>query len=339
MAMTDIRKAKEPVEMWNLADLKTGFPARFASHATLTVAESGLPVISDEEYVEHDIKHISIVIIDGPMLEHYFHFVEILVGVFYLHQMFFPSAEVTAIFFGAQKWNNPNQNNVQRQLLDCIYPNAARVESPIYSGLPVENALVVERRAVGPSNINKFLDPFLTVGQTWARIFKSKVWAGIIYDPRADQAGCGAQAGYVARDPPRTFVPEIEERLLNRLDSIGYRVRRLEFANMTWHQQVQSVHSIDLMFGVHGNGLTNSIWMRPGGTVIEFFPVGCHHYDYQVMCELFGLRYFGFEGREIGGYVAREFSRFGAAYGEHPGVNSPIEQLPWHYLDLALTKP
>jgi capsular polysaccharide biosynthesis protein len=33
--------------------------------------------------------------------------------------------------------------------------------------------------------------------------------------------------------------------------------------------QMDIVTKADVVIGVHGNGLTNAIWMKPGGAVIE----------------------------------------------------------------------
>jgi capsular polysaccharide biosynthesis protein len=34
-------------------------------------------------------------------------------------------------------------------------------------------------------------------------------------------------------------------------------------------EQMALVTKADVILGVHGNGLTNEIWMKPGGAVIE----------------------------------------------------------------------
>lgn len=43
---------------------------------------------------------------------------------------------------------------------------------------------------------------------------------------------------------------------------------------MSKRDQMRLVSQADVVIGVHGNGLTNEIWMKPGGAVIEsgFFP-------------------------------------------------------------------
>lgn len=33
--------------------------------------------------------------------------------------------------------------------------------------------------------------------------------------------------------------------------------------------QMELISKTDVLIGVHGNGLTNEIWMKPGGAVLE----------------------------------------------------------------------
>jgi hypothetical protein len=64
--------------------------------------------------------------------------------------------------------------------------------------------------------------------------------------------------------------------------------------------------------------------MRPGSLVLEFFPDGAHHYDYQFFAELCGLAYFGFEGAN----VFPALGRFSAPYGHGAGTNKPVADAP-----------
>jgi hypothetical protein len=52
--------------------------------------------------------------------------------------------------------------------------------------------------------------------------------------------------------------------------------------------------------GVHGNGLTNLIWMRPTPrtTVVEFFYPGGFAHDYEFTARALGISHYGFWGSE-----------------------------------------
>ena len=98
---------------------------------------------------------------------------------------------------------------------------------------------------------------------------------------------------------------------------------------MSWEEQVRRSLQYDFLVGVHGNGLTNLMWLMPGACVFEIFPIGVHHYDYQMYCEFFGLDYFGLEGDK----VFRDFGRSGPPYGHIKDANKSVEDLSWPLVD------
>jgi hypothetical protein len=50
--------------------------------------------------------------------------------------------------------------------------------------------------------------------------------------------------------------------------------------------------------GVHGNGLTSLVWMRPTprSTVIEFFCEGGFAFDYEYTTRALGMKHYGVQG-------------------------------------------
>lgn len=54
------------------------------------------------------------------------------------------------------------------------------------------------------------------------------------------------------------------------------------------------------MMGVHGNGLTSLLWMKPSrrATVMEFFYPGGFAHDYEWTTRALGMRHYGFWGNE-----------------------------------------
>lgn len=52
------------------------------------------------------------------------------------------------------------------------------------------------------------------------------------------------------------------------------------------------------MMGVHGNGLTSLLWMRPSprSTVLEFFYPGGFAHDYEYTTRALGMVHYGFWG-------------------------------------------
>lgn len=126
----------------------------------------------------------------------------------------------------------------------------------------------------------------------------------------------------MSRPPPRCLSPLIEQALLARLQAHAP-VTAVDFALLPWAQQVRVAAAHDIMVGVHGNGLTNALWMRPGSRLVELFSPGAHHYDYQFYAELAGLDYVGFERDRV--FVGGR--RYGKAYGHQGANNIAIEQI------------
>jgi hypothetical protein len=68
----------------------------------------------------------------------------------------------------------------------------------------------------------------------------------------------------------RRLTPEAHSQLvasLSDMDAIELHVPQME--RMSPREQLKLVSKADILIGVHGNGLTNELWLRPGGAVIE----------------------------------------------------------------------
>ena len=100
------------------------------------------------------------------------------------------------------------------------------------------------------------------------------------------------RVGLISRRWKRFLLNERE--LGYALLDAGYDVRLLALEDMTLYEQVAALRATTLLVGVHGSGLNNALYLRPGAAVLQIVP--------------FGLRYRGdFEG------IA---TRNGVGYGE-----------------------
>lgn len=63
--------------------------------------------------------------------------------------------------------------------------------------------------------------------------------------------------------------------------------------NDDFYASVRMARSIRLLIGVHGAGLANALFMRPGAAVLEINPYGCRHlsFYYRRWTEVFNLQY------------------------------------------------
>ncbi len=317
-------------------------PVNFYPEARISLDGGGVPVTFGEaaSHLRPDVEDavpgrgLTLIVRDPIYINHYFHFLEIFIGLFAFHQEYLADFGVERIIFGTQNWNNARQNNVQEQLIRAVYGGIDIFGAEIFKyGTPrFKNVLSIDR-ALAVTGINKFLEPLLPEARRWAPEFRRRVYVATraveksaFPDPRR------IRCAYVPRKPPRTLDEDGKVRLLdmqrNRFDD----VIELDFGRFSWRQQVLHAAQIDLLVGVHGNGLSNLLWMPRHGTAVEIFPPDFHAFDYQVMAEIAGLSYFGLEAKPHG-YVYTEGGRAGGAYGEQ---NQPIKHFPIETLEQAL---
>ncbi|KIN05182.1 glycosyltransferase family 61 protein [Oidiodendron maius Zn] len=70
-------------------------------------------------------------------------------------------------------------------------------------------------------------------------------------------------------------------------------VRLIDFAAIPFSEQLRVTRETDVLVGVHGAGLTHSIFMREGaGAVVEIQPQGLEHYGFRMVATMRGLSYF-----------------------------------------------
>jgi hypothetical protein len=308
-------------------------PARFSKRAHVTVVSldenntrvetqadgdpvSGVPVLAqhgDESWT---------LIFDFYGVAHYFHFMETFIWVYIIQQAGFAGLPMQRVIFTTRHWDAPHQNHVQSKLLALFYPGVEIVDRGDARLLDVSNLVHLDR-SICKTKINKFLEQALPYGRRWVMQMCQHVRdaTGCVVTPRA---GRRLRALYVKRQPPRCLASDYERQLLALLGTV-FDVRVADFAALDWEDQVRAAASADLMVGVHGNGLTNLLWLQPGSVVIELFPPGFRQYDYQVMCELSGISYFGIEGE----LVHREYGRDGPCRGTGLEGNVTIEALDW----------
>ena len=317
-------------------------PVDFFPTARLHLDPLGVPVVEGERAAgilagTPDAvagRGLTLVIRDPVYISHYFHFLEIFIGLFAFHQEYLGQIPAERMIFGAQNWNNARQNKVQERLIRAVYGGVDLFGTePFRYGAPrFQNVLVIDRnRAI--TGINKFLEPLLPQARHWTPEFRRRVYAATgaaerVVPSEARQLRCA----YLPRRPPRTLGTLERQRLLGLLRERFDVVTEIDFGSLSWRDQVLQAAQTDILVGVHGNGLSNLLWLPRHAAVVEIFPPDFHAFDYQVMAELVGLSYFGIEGKKQG-YVYVEGSREGAAYGEQ---NQPVEYLPARALESAL---
>ncbi|KAG8788962.1 hypothetical protein FRC20_000601 [Serendipita sp. 405] len=81
----------------------------------------------------------------------------------------------------------------------------------------------------------------------------------------------------------------------------GYELNIVELDRLSRSDQIRLAARTTIMCGIHGNGLTALLWMKPTkrSTVIEFFFPGGFAQDYQWTAKALGIAYFGVWNKHI----------------------------------------
>ena len=294
-------------------------PARFVARAYVDqFADGALRVTEWPTDKAPKLEGYTVLMCDGGVF-HYFHFMEAMIWLWSVQHAFLGGARPARIVFD-MPWDNAGQNYVQRGVLAALYPGVPIGDPGWHWPASFDNVLIYDR-SWAETKLNKNLEAAMGFARPHVMTMGRQVRRAVGgYDGRTTHP----RILYITRPPPRCFSPEAEHALLECLAAYGP-VTTLDFAALPWDQQVRVVAAHDVLVGVHGNGLTNALWMRPGSLVLEFFPHGARHYDYQFFAELTGLTYFGFDGMDK---IYPAFSRTGQPYGHGTETNKAVTQIP-----------
>lgn len=67
----------------------------------------------------------------------------------------------------------------------------------------------------------------------------------------------------------RRLTEASHEALVKAIETLDVDLHVAQMERLSKKDQMELVSKADVVLGVHGNGLTNEIWMKPGGAVIE----------------------------------------------------------------------
>ena len=97
---------------------------------------------------------------------------------------------------------------------------------------------------------------------------------------------------YLLREKPYRQVVN-EDEFLNTLKNLSsiIQVTRLSFNNLTFSEQVLLMSKTDIIFGVHGAGFVNILFLLPKSGLIEFFVTKFYRPYYMNMCRKCNLLY------------------------------------------------
>ncbi|KAL0253653.1 hypothetical protein I308_101028 [Cryptococcus tetragattii IND107] len=170
--------------------------------------------------------------------------------------------------------------------------------------------------------------PLLKVPSTWMDPMRNRLKALAMAEdcnPQRERAGVPVVV-YINRQlTHRRLVDEDAKALLEemaKLDKEGV----IEFHNAQMEklprvQQFCLALRADIMFGVHGNGLSHQLWMKPGSGVLEIMAEGFAR-DYAILAEMMGHEYYAIHHNEI--FPPEKWRRpDGWAVDQGPDFHSP----------------
>ena len=80
------------------------------------------------------------------------------------------------------------------------------------------------------------------------------------------------------------------EKLKSKFPAL--KVQSIDFAGLSFPEQLNLARRTDILVGVHGAGLTHSLFMRPGSAMVEIMPENLDHKGFRNLAKLLGHHYF-----------------------------------------------
>lgn len=269
-------------------------------------------------------------------LSHYFHLLEHVVGIwsFYGDQH---AKDVRLIVLAGNgeteklknTWKGPNDLNLH--LLKALFPNAAvktwRSFLKTYDGLALrfDRAVTSDRALTSLEPECGRLNKMLAV----ARFDLSQEAIGHLADRVHAYANTVFEktdvlrVTYLKRPFPRALSADLEASLLQSISMLGnIALKVVDFAKISFQEQIHTIGNTDVLISVHGNGLSHVLYLPGHAGVIEIFPPNSHALDYRLFGEARGLEYLGImsKGPVLNSKDAYELGAFGE-------VNTTIYEL------------
>ena len=81
--------------------------------------------------------------------------------------------------------------------------------------------------------------------------------------------------------------------------SISTSIRTVDFASLTFQEQLKVVRNTDVLVGVHGAGMVHTMFMTPDSASVEIFPPTLRYPVYRNLAKLNGVRYFSTHAKTV----------------------------------------
>lgn len=264
------------------------------------------------------------------LIEHYFHFCEHLISVWNAYKIWeehSPSKPVKRIIllsYEIPRWNWEGPNSINRHLLRALFPEAQILTFDHLKQmgkrkiLRFERVISSDRAVANRAGENKMLKASLPyISKRYIQEMSTKVHEAL---GTQEENKIGRRLLLARRTGERSINPKLLHHLANMARLQGYELQSVDFSRYSYPQQLQFIRNADVFMGVHGNGLTHSLFLPPHAKSIEIFPPGSHLVEYRMLCEAAGIRYHGIDPYK-GEYSKKQSEKLGEVIGEHAAIN------------------
>ena len=256
--------------------------------------------------------------LDSWHINHYFHFIEVLLGIWAHSQKM---NKIQAII-SPEKLNDPFA-----ELLKIAFPNSKVIDN---KNCFIQECMIVDRfekdLGIEKVNLNKMLSNSLKIcNENYEKLKKIFFKHFNIIEKKPPKNIKELKCIFVMRNSPRNL--SNHENFINYLEKKNnIQAEIVWFEKLSLKDQMALVANTDILIGVHGNGLTNLLWLPEHGATVEIFG-NYHHYDYQILSEIAGTEYFGFLNDIKEDIIFTKGTRFKDAIGStnRPVVNLKLE--------------
>lgn len=215
-------------------------------------------------------------------IAHFFHFMELLlIGITELHCDPKEIDYVCIPHWPYPSWKGKEQPH-NEWVINKIFPRA----KVIHKVDETHNNTLVDRAKCDHGNINKTYAKYI-------KQFDPYRWFKLI-DLNIEPSS-KIVVTYIDRQTSskRRLPPVVHEKILKFMNSMSdITFQHLQMESLNFEEQVSAVQKTDLLIGVHGNGLTHSLFMKPRGSVCEIFVPGLPFiWDYYTLSKMMSHEY------------------------------------------------
>lgn len=175
------------------------------------------------------------------------------------------------------------------ELADTVYG-----ESPTFAD-HADGVILVERFGCHMGGINKPWSAYIDMFPAYSWHSDLLYGLGRTWEHHKKPSPKRLVLGYIDRQNTDRRLPnEHHDWIVEYATSHqGIDFRHLHMEAYTAMEQIEKASECDMMIGVHGNGLTHTLWMQPRRYVIEFFWKYNYQFDYATISHMMKHSYLG----------------------------------------------